>query len=197
MVSKKFLITGVHGVGKTTISRNKILHTERFHSRHWGDVMLDIALQQDLVPRGTKDLKKIGSALRETLQKEVALHLKKEPGNIIIDGHLIIPTSRGFIPGLQRELIEELGLDAMFILTSSPEAILERRNKEPDLYKDRLTNWDDIQNIEIHQNLLLSAAQNCSFHFNIPINVVLNEKDKEVETVTQIWKVLDKICNEK
>ena len=195
-IGKKFLITGVQGVGKTTIARNDLLSEDRFHRHHFGDTMLDIAIAKGYAKRNAKVMPQLTDVIREELQNDALNAIKNQFGNIIIDGHLIVPSNKGFLPGLKSTLIKELEIEAIFILISTPENIVERRRKNPNLYNERLKKWDDIKSVEIHQNLLLSVATNCSFEFNIPINIIFNENDKIKETVREIWNILNIICDE-
>lgn len=187
---KKFLITGVRGIGKTSISGDPEIKDRRIDYHNYGDVMLQLGKKLDIL-KNDNDLENLEEGKRVRLQDEVFEFLKKSYlGNaLLIDGHIVVQTPKGFIPGLKPESIGKFELDGIIFLTATPEEIVNRRKMHVQKYST-LPNWDNPKHIELHQQLILSSVLYCSMEFEIPFNLIVNEEGNQSNTIETILGII-------
>jgi adenylate kinase len=138
-----------------------------------------------------EDLESIEQEKRELLQNKVYVDLNNRNYNaIMIDGHLIVHTPKGFVPGLRSDLINNFKLDGIVLLTATPDDIVLRRQKAIEKY-EKLPNWDNLDYIDLHQQFIISSVLYFSLASNIPFNIVVNESEKKEKTVNTIVGLLE------
>ncbi|MGB9725291.1 MAG: adenylate kinase [Fervidicoccaceae archaeon] len=202
MEMKTVIITGVPGVGKTTvIGELSNLLKERgisYFIANFGDFMLKSAISEGLVT-SRDQIRKLSHRLQVKLQgiaaREIANEARRQLANggiLIVDTHAIVKTSTGYWPGLPSHVVEELNPDVIAVLEASAEEIYRRQSE------DRTRDRKDIQErgIEEIRELMLYArvaAISSAVVSGASVLQVLNERGKAREAAETILRVIDVI----
>ncbi len=187
--SKKIIIVGIPGVGKTTLV-TKIV--EILTSNHktvkvvsFGSVMLDEATKRGLKDRD--ELRKLPMNEQQNLQKTAAESIAKlSEDYVIVDTHAFISTPAGYYPGLPAHVLTAINPSNFISVYAKPEDIYNRR------LKDETRNRDNISIDGIKKELLFhqSMISACSVLSGSPVKAVQNAEGKVDEAAK---KVIDAI----
>ena len=183
--SKRIIIVGIPGVGKTTIV-SKVLETLKAKKISasvsiFGTVMFEEAKKKGIKNRD--ELRKLSVPEQKELQSMTARKIASITDDVIIvDTHAFISTKAGFYPGLPHNVLEILMPDIFIMITARPEEIYNRRMK--DTTRDR----DIISIDEIKKELDVTSAMlsTCSILCGSPIKMVLNSEGKVDEAAKSI-----------
>ena len=175
--SKKIIIVGIAGVGKTTlVSKVVELLKEKKISVSvciFGTVMFEEAKKNGVKDRD--DLRKLPVPKQKELQSMTARKIAALSDDaVIIDTHAFIATKEGFYPGLPHNVLEILKPDSFIMITARPEEIYNRR------MKDTTRNRDIVSIDAIKKELDVTSAMlsTCSILCGSPIKMVLNSEGK-------------------
>ena len=175
--SKKVVIVGIPGVGKTTLvtrlvelikQKNK---TVSVHS--YGTVMLDEAMKNGVKDRD--ELRALPIEKQKELQKLAAEKISSMSDDVIfIDTHAFISTKAGFYPGLPNYVIQIMQPTNFIAITASPDEIHNRRMKDETRNRDPIS-IEDIKKELAVQDAMLSS---CSVLSGSPMKVIFNHEGK-------------------
>jgi len=187
--SKKIIVVGIPGVGKTTLinkiaeiikDRNKSVNVTNF-----GTVMFEVAKENGLNNRD--ELRKLPISEQKKLQKLAAEKLSKiDDDYIIIDTHAFIKTPEGYNPGLPYYVLQIIEPSLFISITAKTEEIYNRR------MSDKARNRDVVSIATIKKELDIQSAMMsaCSVLSGSPLKPVLNSKGKLEEAADQIIKAI-------
>ena len=183
--SRKVVIVGIPGVGKTTIVSNvlELLKEKKISASVsiFGTVMFEEAKKMGIKNRD--ELRKLSVPRQKELQSMAAKKIASIKDDVVIvDTHAFISTKEGFYPGLPHNVLEILMPDTFIMITARPEEIYNRRMK--DTSRDR-----DIVSIDaIKKELDVTSAMlsTCSILCGSPIKMVLNSEGKVEEAAKTI-----------
>ena len=165
--SKKIIIVGIPGVGKTTIVSK----------------VLEILKAKKKGIKNRDELRKLSVPEQKELQSMAARKIALITDDaVIVDTHAFISTKEGFYPGLPHNVLEILMPDIFIMITARQEEIYNRRMK--DTTRDR-----DIVSIDaIKKELDVTSAMlsTCSILCGSPIKMVLNSEGKVDEAAKAI-----------
>lgn len=184
------VITGIPGVGKSTITRIALKRTRvRFKLVNFGDLMFQEAVKSGLVTH-RDEMRKLSLKAQRELQlktaQKIAEMAKVQP--ILLDTHCTIKTPLGYLLGLPREVIETINPNFVVIIEAYPSEILGRRLR--DLKRDR--DVETEEQIKRHQDLNRAAAITYAMYSNALIKIIENHEDKGLEeAVNELVKILD------
>ena len=103
MQGRKVIITGVPGVGKTTVVNEALKKLERegvkYKSINFGTFMFEVA-KSDNVVQDRDQMRTLDRAVQKHLQKRAAQEIAKVTGNVLIDTHASVKTPKGYLAGL-------------------------------------------------------------------------------------------------
>jgi len=183
--SKKIIIVGIPGVGKTTLvtkvvemlkQSNKTVNVQSF-----GTVMLDEAKKIGIKDRD--ELRKLPMSKQQELQKSAAQKISKLEENIVIvDTHAFIATKSGFYPGLPYHVLEIIAPSNFISVSARPEEIYNRRMKDGSRHRD-VVSIDSIKKELAVQDAMLSS---CSVLSGSPMKSVLNSQGKVEEAAKSV-----------
>ncbi len=183
--SKKVVIVGIPGVGKTTLvtrlvelikQKNK---TVSVHS--YGTVMLDEAMKNGVKDRD--ELRALPIEKQKELQKLAAEKISSMSDDVIfIDTHAFISTKAGFYPGLPNYVIQIMQPTNFIAITASPDEIHNRRMKDETRNRDPIS-IEDIKKELAVQDAMLSS---CSVLSGSPMKVVFNHEGKVNEAADSV-----------
>ncbi len=187
--SKKIVIVGIPGVGKTTVlsklaeilkSRNKTVTVVSF-----GTVMFEEAKKKGIKDRD--ELRKLPMEKQQELQKIAGEVISKLNENVvIIDTHAFISTPSGFYPGLPEYVLRIIKPANFISLSAKPEEIYNRRMADETRKRDTVT-IDSIKKELAVQDAMLSA---CSVLSGSPMKPILNREGKVDEAAESVIKAI-------
>ena len=187
--SKKIVIVGIPGVGKTTVvtkvfeilnSKNKSVSVVSF-----GNLMFEEALQYGIKDRD--DLRKLSISQQQDLQKKAAERIAKLNDNVvIIDTHAFITTPAGFYPGLPDYVIKIIKPSNFISISARPEVIFNRRKQDETRQRD-VVSIDLIKKELAVQDAMLSS---CSVLSGSPLKTILNDEGKVEEAAMNVIKAI-------
>jgi adenylate kinase len=183
--SKKVVIVGIPGVGKTSLitkiaelikQKNK---TVSVHS--YGTVMFEEAKKMGIKNRD--ELRTLPIEKQKQLQKIAAETISNLSDDIIfIDTHAFISTKAGFYPGLPNYVIEIIQPANFIAITASPDEIHNRRMKDGTRERDPIS-IEDIKKELAVQDAMLSS---CSVLSGSPMKVIFNHEGKIEEAAINV-----------
>ncbi len=187
--SKKIVIVGIPGVGKTTVvtkvfemlnSKSKSVSVVSF-----GNLMFEEALQYGIKDRD--DLRKLSITQQQDLQKKAAERIAKLNDNVvIIDTHAFITTPAGFYPGLPDYVIKIIKPSNFISISARPEVIFNRRKQDETRLRD-VVSIDLIKKELAVQDAMLSS---CSVLSGSPLKTILNDEGKVEEAAMNVIKAI-------
>ena len=183
--SKKVVIVGIPGVGKTSLitkiaelikQKNK---TVSVHS--YGTVMLEEAKKMGIKNRD--ELRMLPIVKQKQLQKIAAEMLSNLSDDVIfIDTHAFISTKAGFYPGLPNYVIQIIQPTNFIAISASPDEIHNRRMKDGTRERDSIS-IEDIKKELTVQDAMLSS---CSVFSGSPMKVIFNHEGKIEEAAVNV-----------
>ena len=187
--SKKIVIVGIPGVGKTTVvSRVVELLKEksiRVSVSIFGTVMFDEAKKKGVQNRD--DLRKLSVKQQKELQSMAAKTIASiDDDVIIVDTHAFISTKEGFYPGLPYNVLEILNPDSFIMITARPEEIYNRRMTDTTRTRDIVS----IDAIKKELDVTSAMLSTCSILCGSPIKMVLNTEGKVDEAARGILNAM-------
>jgi len=187
--SKKIVIVGIPGVGKTTVvtkvfdilnSKNKSVSVVSF-----GNLMFEEALKYGIKDRD--DLRKLSISQQQDLQKKAAERIAKLNDNaIIIDTHAFITTPAGFYPGMPDYVIKIIKPSNFISISARPEVIFNRRKQDETRQRD-VVSIDLIKKELAVQDAMLSS---CSVLSGSPLKTILNDEGKVEEAAMNVIRAI-------
>ncbi len=187
--SKKIVIVGIPGVGKTTVVTKvfEILNskTKSVSVISFGNLMFEEALKYGIKDRD--DLRKLSISQQQDLQKRAAERIAKLNDNvIIIDTHAFITTPAGFYPGMPDYVIKIIKPSNFISISARPEVIFNRRKQDETRHRD-VVSIDLIKKELAVQDAMLSS---CSVLSGSPLKTILNDEGKVEEAAMNVIKAI-------
>jgi len=183
--SKKVVIVGIPGVGKTSLVTKLVelitqqSKTVSVHS--YGTVMFEEAKKMGIKNRD--ELRMLPIAKQKQLQKMAAEMLSNLSDDVIfIDTHAFISTKAGFYPGLPNYVIQIIQPTNFIAISASPDEIHNRRMKDGTRERDPIS-IEDIKKELAVQDAMLSS---CSVFSGSPMKVIFNHEGKIEEAAVNV-----------
>ena len=183
--SKKVVIVGIPGVGKTSLvtkiaelikQKNK---TVSVHS--YGTIMFEEAKKMGIKNRD--ELRTLPIKKQKELQKIAAETISNLSDDVIfIDTHAFISTKAGFYPGLPNYVIQIIQPTNFIAISASPDEIHNRRMKDGTRERDPIS-IEDIKKELAVQDAMLSS---CSVFSGSPMKVIFNHEGKIEEAAVNV-----------
>ena len=188
--SKKVIIVGIPGVGKTTLV-SKIVEILRAKQKSisvhsFGTVMLEEAKKNGIKDRD--ELRKLPMEKQTNLQKMAAQKIASlQDDLVIIDTHAFISTNAGFYPGLPNHVLQIIKPSNFISVSARPEEIYNRRMKDSTRNRD-LVSIESIKKELSVQDAMLSS---CSVLSGSPMKTVLNAEGKVDEAAQTVIDAIE------
>ena len=189
-VSKKVIIVGIPGVGKSTLvtkiveilnSRQKSVSVNSF-----GTIMFEEAQKNGIKNRD--DLRKLSMKQQQNLQKKAAQNIAKlEDDLVIIDTHTFINTNAGFYPGLPNSVLEIIKPSNFISVYARPEEIYNRRMKDTTRQRDVVS----IDNIKKEMAISDAMLSSCAVFSGSPMKPVFNAEGKVEEAANTVISAIE------
>jgi adenylate kinase len=183
--SKKVVIVGIAGVGKTTLVAKivEMLNAKKksvsVHS--FGTIMFEEAKKMGIKDRD--ELRKLPVEKQKELQMMAAKTISGFNDNVvIIDTHAFISTKEGFYPGLPYHVLGELKPENLITVSARPEEIYNRRMKDSTRHRDIIS----IENIKKELAVQDAMLSSCAVLTGSPMKSVLNSEGKVEEAANEV-----------
>ena len=139
------VVTGVPGVGKTTVLQHLSRLAEEKGLRvkvvNFGSHMLRYALREGIVS-SRDEMRRLPLRKQLELQRLAARSIVEEEGRdlgeadfLVIDTHALVKTAAGYWPGLPRHVLDELKPDMIALIEADPRLIAERQARDKTRYR--------------------------------------------------------------
>lgn len=173
-MERRVIITGVPGVGKTTVVEGalKRLGQEGIQYReiNFGTFMFEQAVREGIVANRDQ-MRKLERAVQKDLQRRAAEQISRIAGNIIVDTHCSIKTPQGYLPGLPDWVIEGIKPDMLILVETDEDQILGRRLNDP----TRVRDMEGSGAIREHQSFNRAVAAAIATRTGCTVRIVRNQ----------------------
>lgn len=193
-VRKVVVVSGVPGVGKTTVVTDAIRMVEdrlNVSLVTYGSVMFEIAQKKRLLERRDQ-LRTLPIKRQREVQKLAAERIAAMSKSqvVVVDTHTLIQTTEGgFLIGLPRWVAEALRPASIVLVEADPANIAKRRIKDLSRQRDeQLT-----QSIANHQLLCRSAAISVGTLTGATVLIIKNIEGKAEEAAKAFAELLLKV----
>ncbi|HJJ88544.1 MAG TPA: adenylate kinase [Methanocorpusculum sp.] len=190
MTGKKIIITGVPGVGKTSvinIAMEKIADAGvPYQNINFGSFMFEVAAAEGLV-HDRDQMRKLDRTIQKRLQKLAAEKIAAIDGNVIIDTHASVKTSSGYLTGLPEWVITAIMPDVLVLVETDKDQILLRRLSDDTRFRD----MDGTKSIAEHQEMNRAFAASYAVLTGCTIKIIVNADlllDKAVEELAAVMR---------
>jgi adenylate kinase len=190
MQGKKVIITGVPGVGKTTVINEalKNLKTEgvEYQSINFGSFMFEVAKKDNIV-RDRDQMRTLDRAVQKRLQQRAAQAIAQVSGNVLIDTHASVKTPKGYLAGLPEWVLREIMPDIIVLVETDNDQILMRRLTDETRSRDK----EGSRSIAEHQEFNRSIAAAYAMMTGCTIKMITNADfllDRSVSELTDILR---------
>lgn len=177
------IVTGVPGVGKTTVME-AAAKAANLKVSVYGTEMFEVAKAKGLVS-DRDEMRKLDPSVQKEVQKAAAEAIAAK-GDVIVDTHCSIATPKGFLPGLPAWVLESLKPSTVVLVEATPEEISGRRAKDASRVRDA----DTPEAIEKHQAMNRAFAAAYATLTGATVATVYNHDGKVDDAIEQILPVV-------
>jgi adenylate kinase len=191
---KLVIVTGVPGVGKTTVLTAVIAECKnrglRVSHVNYGGVMFKSAKAKGLVKE--RDQMR---GLPITVQLELQLAAAKKirsmagDGNVILDTHMFIRTPGGYMPGIPSWVAKSLAPDSIVLLEADAAEISRRRQKDTAI---RLREADSTTKVAEHQLMGRAGAAALAVMIGCTVAIAENREGDHLAAAVAIADLFSK-----
>jgi adenylate kinase len=173
--TKRIIVVGIPGVGKTTVVSNVKNTLEqtgiKTNLAEFGKIMLEEAKKLNIKNRD--EIRRLSIDDQKKLQNLAATKISQIYSDVvIIDTHLFINTKEGYYPGLPADLLNNMKPTHLILIIANPEEIYHRRQNDSTRVRD-IISMDSIKN-EIDVSKMLISC--CSVISGAPFKILANHE---------------------
>lgn len=190
MAGKKVIITGVPGVGKTTVINGAFDKVTaegiKYQNLNFGSFMFEVAKAEGLVA-DRDEMRKLDRLQQKRLQKLAAEKIAAIDGNVIVDTHASVKTPNGYLAGLPEWVITAIMPDIIVLVETDNDQILVRRLSD----ETRTRDMEGAKSIAEHQEMNRSFAAAYSMLTGCTVKIITNADfllDKAVESLAAVLR---------
>ena len=189
MEGKKVIITGVPGVGKTTVVNEALKNLSEkgveYQSINFGTFMFEVAKNDNIV-KDRDQMRTLDRAVQKRLQQRAAQAIAKISGNVLIDTHASVKTPKGYLAGLPEWVLREIMPDIIILVETDDDQILMRRLSDETRTRDK----EGSRSIAEHQQFNRSIAAAYAVLTGCTIKIVNNPDHLLEHSVQNLADVL-------
>jgi Archaeal adenylate kinase len=172
MDGKKVIITGVPGVGKTTVVNEALKKIKEegveYKSINFGTFMFEVAKNDNIV-QDRDQMRTLDRAVQK-LQQRAAQAISHIPGNVLIDTHATVKTPKGYLAGLPEWVLREIMPDHIILVETDDDQILLRRMTDETRSRDK----EGSRSIAEHQQFNRSISAAYAMLTGCTVKIVIN-----------------------
>ncbi len=173
MAGKKVIITGVPGVGKTTVINEALKKLKEqgieYQSLNFGTFMFEVAQKENIV-KDRDQMRSLDRATQKKLQQLAGQAIGKFSGNVLIDTHASVKTPKGYLAGLPEWVLREIMPDVIVLVETDDDQILMRRLTDETRSRDK----EGSRSIAEHQQFNRSIAAAYAMLTGCTIKIITN-----------------------
>jgi len=170
---RKVVITGVPGVGKTTVINASLEALKEegvdYTSINFGTCMFEVACEQGNV-HDRDEMRRLDQDVQCSLQKTAAQVIAKINENVIIDTHCTVSTPSGYLAGLPAWVLNEMRPDIIVLVETDEDQILKRRLSDVSRQRD----MEGYAAIKDHQRYNRYMAASYSMMTGCTVKIIKN-----------------------
>ena len=189
MEGKKVIITGVPGVGKTTVVNEALKKLQEqgieYQTINFGTFMFEVA-RNDKVVENRDQMRTLDRAVQKRLQQRAAQAIAQVEGNVLIDTHASVKTPKGYLAGLPEWVLRELMPDILVLVETDDDQILMRRLSDDTRSRDK----EGARSIAEHQQFNRSIAAAYAMMTGCTIRIIINADFLLERSSTELADVL-------
>ena len=187
--SRKVIIVGIPGVGKTTLVSKVIegLGSEGISVSMYsfGSIMFAQAQKDGIADRD--QLRKLPIEKQQGYQRNAAEQLAQISDDaVLVDTHAFVSTPSGAYPGLPAPVLEILRPSFFISVLAPPEEIYARRANDQTRRRDKIT----IAGIKKELSMQESMLATCSVLSGAPIKLVSNLEGRADEAAARVIRAM-------
>jgi adenylate kinase len=188
-MTKRVIIVGIPGVGKSTVITNISNDLSKngldVKIAEFGTIMLEQAKLLSITNRD--ELRKLSLEQQRSLQEMTAKHIFSLQNEIVIvDTHLFISTSEGYYPGIPLRLLDIIHPTHLILIRADADEILERRKSDTTRQRDQIS-IDKITNELRISEIMISAS---SILCGCPFSIIGNNNGQLEEATLNICRII-------
>jgi len=172
-MTKKVIITGVPGVGKTTVVNEALKKLKEegvdYQPINFGTFMFEVAVTEGIV-RDRDQMRTLDRPIQKRLQQLAAQAIAKISGNVLIDTHASVKTPTGYLAGLPEWVLREIMPDIIILVETDDDQILMRRLSDETRMRDK----EGSRSIAEHQQFNRSIAAAYAMVTGCTIKIIVN-----------------------
>jgi adenylate kinase len=188
--SKKVIVVGIPGVGKTTLV-SKIVELLKSKQKSVSVHSFGTVMYEEAQKNGIKDrdeLRKLTMEQQKNLQKIAAEKLSRLGDDlVIIDTHAFISTNAGFYPGLPNHVLQIIKPSNFISVSARPEEIYNRRMKDTTRNRDQVS----LESIKKELSVQEAMLSSCSVLSGSPMKTILNAEGKVDEAAQAVIEAIE------
>ena len=173
MAGKKVIITGVPGVGKTTVINEALKKLKEagieYQSINFGSFMFEVAKTENVV-KDRDQMRTLDRAVQKNLQQRAGQAIAKISGNVLIDTHASVKTPKGYLAGLPEWVLREIMPDIIVLVETDDDQILMRRLTDETRSRDK----EGSRSIGEHQQFNRAIAASYAMMTGCTIKIITN-----------------------
>ncbi|MDD1687808.1 adenylate kinase [Methanoregula sp.] len=173
MEGKKVIITGVPGVGKTTVINETLKKLKEegieYQSLNFGTFMFEVAKADNIV-RDRDQMRTLDRAVQKRLQQRAGQAIAQISGNVLIDTHASVKTPKGYLAGLPEWVLRAIMPDIIVLVETDDDQILMRRLSDETRSRDK----EGSRSIAEHQQFNRSIAAAYAMMTGCTIKMITN-----------------------
>jgi adenylate kinase len=190
-VARLVVVTGVPGVGKSTVIAGalEVLRAEGliYELVNYGDVMLEM-MRERMGVTDRDEMRRIPFEPYREIQRAAAERIARmaELKPVLLDTHCSVKKPEGYLPGLPRWALEILKPDSIVLIEAEPEEIVARRTSDVSRRRDE----ELLAEVAEHQQLNRAIAMAYAALVGATVKIIKNRNGKLSEAVKDMVDAL-------
>jgi len=185
------VVTGIPGVGKTTVLNELQNQANKDGVKlaivNFGTVMNEL-LKHYGGEMNRDHMRKQSVELQKRIQSEAARKIAGMAADavLIVDTHMFIRTSTGYLAGLPIHVLSELKPNLLVLVEAPPKEIARRRASD----ETRSRESRPLSDVEFDISWSRATASSCAVLSGAPVKIVQNEKGKQGKAAEELLTVI-------
>jgi len=197
---KVVIVTGVPGVGKTTVlslaQRKANERGLKLKVLNFGDYMLENAVKKGLLSNRDQ-IRYLSFRGQLELQAAAATAMVEEAGRelserdfLMVDTHAVVKTPLGYLPGLPSHVITSLKPDMIVLVEADPKEIAARQQRDSARYRSDFGGEEGVREII---EMSRYAAMASAVEVGSLVTIIRNAEGKAGEAAEQLINMISKL----